>query len=132
MPGMSAATGHDRAWWRDPRARWPAIVGLVLVGSGLAHVGVWGVTGGPWEGPVTWRKPILFGISGGLTAVSAGWVWSLLPRRRGDVLLAADTSVWPTAVIRGDVERITIGARCAIYEGAWLEVERGGPASSPD
>jgi len=89
MPGMSAATGHDRAWWRDPRARWPAIVGLVLVGSGLAHVGVWGVTGGPWEGPVTWRKPILFGISGGLTAVSAGWVWSLLPRRRGDVLLAA-------------------------------------------
>lgn len=89
MPGMSGATDDGRAWWRDPRATWPAIVGLVLVGSGLAHVAVWGVRGGPWEGPVTWRKPILFGISGGLTAVSAGWVWSLLPRRRGDVLLAA-------------------------------------------
>jgi hypothetical protein len=88
MPGMSGAAGGDTAWWRDPRARWPAIVGLILVGSGLAHVAVWGVTGGPWEGPVTWRKPILFGISGGLTALSAGWVWSLLPQRRGDTLLA--------------------------------------------
>lgn len=88
MPGMSGAADDGRAWWRDPRATWPALVGLVLVGSGLAHVGAWGVTGGPWEGPVTWRKPILFGISGGLTAISAGWVWSLLPRRRGDVLLA--------------------------------------------
>src|SRR5690606_3119584 len=29
----------------------------------------------------------------------------------GRVELAEDTSVWPTAVIRGDVEQITIGAR---------------------
>ena len=27
----------------------------------------------------------------------------------GDVTLAEDVSVWPTAVIRGDVERIVIG-----------------------
>ena len=76
-------------WIRDPRARYLVWVGLVLVASGLAHGAVWGVFGGPWEGPVTWRKPILFGISGGLTALSLAWVWAHLPRRRGDDWLAA-------------------------------------------
>lgn len=71
-------------WWHERRA-WPlAASGVLLVASGLAHVVVWAVLGGPWEGPVTWRKPILFGISGGLTAVSMGWVWSKLPDRRWD------------------------------------------------
>jgi hypothetical protein len=58
----------------------------------LAHLLVWAVLGGPWEGPVTWRKPILFGISGGLTCLSAGWAWSQLPWRRGDIWLAAATA----------------------------------------
>lgn len=80
-------------WWHDPRA-WPlAASGLVLVVSGLAHVAVWAVLGGPWEGPVTWRKPILFGISGGLTALSMGWVWSKLPERRWDVPLSWLTTI---------------------------------------
>lgn len=48
--------------------------------------------GGPWEGPVTWRKPILFGISGGLTALSMGWAWAQLPRRWADHWLAAATA----------------------------------------
>jgi len=52
---MSGDAGSDGAWWRDPRARWPAGVGIV---------------------------------SGGLTCLSAGWVWAHLPRRRGDILLA--------------------------------------------
>jgi len=64
----------------------------VLLASGLVHAVVWAVLGGPWEGPVTWRKPILFGISGGLTSLSAGWVWSHLPPRRGDAWLAAATA----------------------------------------
>jgi hypothetical protein len=91
---MTATASDNRAdaWWQDPRARPLAILGAVMVASGLAHLPVWAVLGGPWEGPVTWRKPILFGISGGLTAVSLGWVWSMLPRRRGDVMLA-----WATA-----------------------------------
>jgi carbonic anhydrase/acetyltransferase-like protein (isoleucine patch superfamily) len=45
----------------------------------------------------------------------------------GDVLLAADTSVWPTAVIRGDVERITIGARSNVQDGAVLHADPGVP-----
>ena len=91
-PGMA----HDQAsavgWHRDPRAGQLALVGLVLLASGLVHVVVWALLGGPWEGAVTWRKPILFGISGGLTSLSAGWVWSKLPPRRGDAWLAAATA----------------------------------------
>jgi hypothetical protein len=29
-----------------------------------------------WEGPLSWRKPILFGISAGVTALSLAWVLS--------------------------------------------------------
>ena len=84
-------------WVRDRRA-WPlAVVGLLLVVSGLAHIVVWAVLGGPWEGPVTWRKPILFGISGGLTSLSLGWAWSKLPWRWGDGWLAA-TVAWALLV----------------------------------
>jgi hypothetical protein len=64
----------------------------VLVASGLAHALLWAIRGGPWEGPVTWRKPILFGISGGLTSLSCGWLWAKLPPRRGDTWLAAATA----------------------------------------
>lgn len=83
--------------WTDRRALSLVIPGLLLVASGLAHLPVWAVCGGPWEGPVTWRKPILFGISGGLTAISLGWVWSLLPKRSGDQWLTAATA-WALVV----------------------------------
>jgi hypothetical protein len=82
------ADAAGRAWWRDRRALPPAAVGVVLVASGLAHVLVWAALGGPWEGPVTWRKPILFGISGGLTSLSLGWAFSTRPWRRFDLVLA--------------------------------------------
>ena len=45
-----------------PRSRNLACIGLVLLFSGVAHIAVWAVLGGPWEGSVTWRKPILLGI----------------------------------------------------------------------
>lgn len=105
---MPANARESRAdpWWADRRA-WPlAVLGVVMVASGLAHLPVWAVLGGPWEGPVTWRKPILFGISGGLTAVSLGWVWAMLPQRRGDAILAAATA-WAlfVEVLLIDVQR---------------------------
>jgi len=40
----------------------------------------------------------------------------------GAVSLGDDVSVWPMAVIRGDVNRIRIGARCNIQDGAVLHV----------
>ncbi len=45
----------------------------------------------------------------------------------GDVTLAADVSVWPTAVVRGDVHRIEVGARTNIQDGAIVHVAHEGP-----
>ena len=45
----------------------------------------------------------------------------------GDVSLADDVSVWPTAVIRGDVERIAIGARSNVQDGAVIHADPGKP-----
>jgi len=40
----------------------------------------------------------------------------------GDVTLGADSSVWPCAVIRGDVNSISIGERTNIQDGSVLHV----------
>lgn len=40
----------------------------------------------------------------------------------GQVSLGDDAAVWPTAVVRGDVNHITIGARTNIQDGAVLHV----------
>ncbi len=40
----------------------------------------------------------------------------------GDVTLGEDASVWPAAVIRGDIHRIEIGARTNIQDGCVLHV----------
>jgi carbonic anhydrase/acetyltransferase-like protein (isoleucine patch superfamily) len=42
----------------------------------------------------------------------------------GDVVIGADSSVWPCAVIRGDVHYIRIGARTNIQDGSVLHVMR--------
>ena len=47
----------------------------------------------------------------------------------GDVVLGADVSVWPAAVIRGDVEKIRIGERTNVQDGAVLHVTHKGPYS---
>lgn len=40
----------------------------------------------------------------------------------GDVRLGVETSVWPGAVIRGDVNRIRIGARSNVQDGTVVHV----------
>jgi len=47
----------------------------------------------------------------------------------GKVELANDTSVWPMAVIRGDVNSISIGARSNVQDAAILHVTHDGPFS---
>jgi carbonic anhydrase/acetyltransferase-like protein (isoleucine patch superfamily) len=47
----------------------------------------------------------------------------------GDVELADDVSIWPGAVVRGDVERIRIGARTNVQDTAVLHVTHNGPYS---
>ncbi len=45
----------------------------------------------------------------------------------GDVVLGDDSSVWPMAVLRGDVNRIVIGCRSNVQDGAILHVTHDGP-----
>jgi len=45
----------------------------------------------------------------------------------GDVEIGADSSIWPCAVIRGDVQRIRIGARSNIQDGSIVHVTHDGP-----
>ncbi len=47
----------------------------------------------------------------------------------GDVVLEEDVSVWPTAVIRGDVNKIRIGKRTNIQDGAVLHVSHANDAN---
>jgi hypothetical protein len=72
--------------------------GLLLVLSGLVHLVVFAGDGGPWDGPVSWRKPVTFGLSFGLTLITVAWVTSYLragARLRSVLLLvfAADCVV---------------------------------------
>lgn len=73
-------------------------VAAALILAGAFHFGVFLVRGGPWEGPVSWRKPTTFGLSFGLTLATVTWVTSYLrlPTRLRTVLLlvfAADCVV---------------------------------------
>lgn len=45
----------------------------------------------------------------------------------GNVTLGEDSSVWPTAVIRGDLEAITVGARSNVQDGAVVHADPGFP-----
>ncbi len=44
----------------------------------------------------------------------------------GDVVLGADSSIWPMSVVRGDVNSIRIGAATNIQDGSVLHVSHAG------
>lgn len=72
-----------------PVERVAHLVGALLMLSGVVHFGVFLVDGGPWEGPVSWRKPTTFGLSFGLTLITIAWVTGYLvmsPRPRAWLL----------------------------------------------
>jgi carbonic anhydrase/acetyltransferase-like protein (isoleucine patch superfamily) len=48
----------------------------------------------------------------------------------GDVVLGRDVSIWPMAVVRGDVNYIRIGARSNVQDGSVLHVTRPYPGSA--
>src|SRR6056297_3396325 len=45
----------------------------------------------------------------------------------GDVTLGDDVSVWPTAVVRGDMHGIRVGDRTSIQDGCVLHITHAGP-----
>jgi hypothetical protein len=54
------------------------LIGALLLTSGLVHLGILGISGGSWTGPLSLRKPATFGLSFGLTLLTITWVSSYL------------------------------------------------------
>lgn len=82
-----------RSYWDQGEAseRFGYAVGAVLVAAGVFHFGVFLVDGGGWQGPVSWRKPTVFGLSFGVTVVTITWLTTLLTvdrRVRGALIVA--------------------------------------------
>jgi hypothetical protein len=68
------------SFWRRGRVveRIGYVVGVILAASGLVHLGILAIGGGSWEGPLSLRKAMTFGVSFGLTLVTIVWVTSFL------------------------------------------------------
>ncbi len=66
------------------RATFLWIVAALMSASGVVHAVIFIASGTEWDGPLSWRKPILFGLSTGVTAASLAWVWRHLAPTRGD------------------------------------------------
>ncbi|MGH3457526.1 hypothetical protein [Aeromicrobium sp.] len=63
--------------------RFGYLCGALLMLGGVFHGAVYLVDGGAWEGPLSWRKPIVFGLSFGITMLTVTWFMSFLrPGRR--------------------------------------------------
>jgi hypothetical protein len=58
------------------------LVGLLLMVLGFVHIPIYLLGNHDWEGLTSWRKPILFGLSTGVTLLSLAWVLDHLARDR--------------------------------------------------
>ena len=91
-------------------------------------------TGGRGEGPLTTisssssrtltRQPDIRPYRGKRPQIAASAYIDPAAVIIGDVVIGADSSVWPCTVIRGDVNYIRIGARTNIQDGCVLHVMR--------
>jgi hypothetical protein len=70
-----------RSFWTRGRRieRIGYAVGALLLISGIVHAGILVVSGGSWTGPLSLRKPTVFGVSFGITLATIVWVASFLP-----------------------------------------------------
>ncbi|WP_309113864.1 hypothetical protein [Saccharothrix sp.] len=91
-------------------------VSALLFLSGLAHLVVFFVDGGPWEGPVSWRKAVTFGLSFGLTLASYTWVAGFVRLRAG----------WPAVFTAASVVEVAL-----ISVQAWRKVPSHFNESTP-
>lgn len=90
IDGMTILQARTR-----PIERFAYRVGAVLFLSGLAHLVVLVASGTTWEGPLSYRKAVTFGLSFGLTLATLAWTTSFLRmnERTRTTLLGAFTAV---------------------------------------
>lgn len=65
------------------------LIGTALFASGIFHLTLLWVTGADWSGPLSLRKPGLFGVSAGVTVWSIAWVLTQFEPRHYDQRLAS-------------------------------------------
>ena len=61
----------------------------ILFASGIFHAVLFVIQGASWEGPLSLRKPILFGISGAMTVFSVTWLMTQLMPQKFDRWIAS-------------------------------------------
>lgn len=105
----TAVASSLRGYWRDAARyqRLAYLTALVLVGVGLAHLVGFALLGGPWLGPVAWRKPFAFGLSFGMTLATLAWIAGFLApgRRAGWALCGVLAAACTLEVIWVSVQR---------------------------
>ncbi|MET8948653.1 gamma carbonic anhydrase family protein [Streptomyces sp. NPDC004542] len=75
------------------------------------------------------RKALITGIGGREPKVDPGAFVAPTASVIGDVTLGAGASVWYGAVVRGDVERISVGASANVQDNVTLHADPGFPVS---
>ena len=94
------------AIWEQVRPRYGYqrvlyILGVAMLASAAIHLVVFALDGSAWWGPVSWRKPINFAFSLGVTALSIGWAQGLMGRSR--------VLGWTTTALIGGASVIELG-----------------------
>ena len=69
-----------------PSSRLTLTVTALLLTSGCFHLAILAILGTTWHGPLSFRKPALFGISGGMTMWSLVWLMTQLSPKKFDRL----------------------------------------------
>ncbi|MER6068321.1 gamma carbonic anhydrase family protein [Streptomyces sp. NPDC001817] len=75
------------------------------------------------------QQALIVGIGGKEPQVEPGAFVAPTASVIGDVTLHAGASVWYGAVVRGDVERITVGAQANVQDNVTLHADPGFPVS---
>ena len=111
MPMLLSIVVALRECWRRAHGveRVGYAVGGLLLMSGLIHLAILVISGGSWQGPLSFRKAATFGLSFGLTLITIVWVVQFLKlgTRLRSVLLTAFTaaSVLETGLVSLQVWR---------------------------
>ena len=72
-----------RGYWRDaaPYQRFLCWLAVAFLASAAVHGAVFLLGDRAWEGPLSWRKPLLFSFSFAAVSASIAWVMTFLPNR---------------------------------------------------
>src|SRR3954451_14175072 len=77
-PPMDRSRVADVVRRQRPIEKTCYLIAAALVLVGVAHVAVALALPRPWDGPLSWRKPVTFGVSFGTVLASVTWVSSHL------------------------------------------------------